>query len=108
MAWESSSELGSVMILNPIVGNSLETVSQNSKHHMSNKLFVGNLSFNVTENQLQDTFAAYGTVTEAINTLRAKGFNLDFNLQENCLVCNNNSYDFMPFNYSSKIALHTL
>jgi RNA recognition motif-containing protein len=32
---------------------------------MSNKLFVGNLSFNVTENQLQDTFAAHGTVVEA-------------------------------------------
>ena len=32
---------------------------------MSNKLFVGNLSFNITEIQLQDTFAAYGTVVEA-------------------------------------------
>ena len=32
---------------------------------MSNKLFVGNLSFNITENQLQDTFAAHGTVVEA-------------------------------------------
>jgi RNA recognition motif-containing protein len=32
---------------------------------MSNKLYVGNLSFNITENELQDTFAAYGTVTEA-------------------------------------------
>jgi RNA recognition motif-containing protein len=32
---------------------------------MSNKLFVGNLSFNVTENDLQDTFAAHGTVVEA-------------------------------------------
>ena len=31
---------------------------------MSTKLFVGNLSFNVTENQLQDTFAAHGTVVE--------------------------------------------
>lgn len=31
---------------------------------MSNKLFVGNLSFNVTENDLQDAFAAHGTVTE--------------------------------------------
>jgi RNA recognition motif-containing protein len=31
---------------------------------MSNKLFVGNLSFNTTENSLQDAFAAYGTVTE--------------------------------------------
>jgi cold-inducible RNA-binding protein len=32
---------------------------------MSNKLFVGNLSFNTTENDLQDMFAAFGTVTEA-------------------------------------------
>jgi RNA recognition motif-containing protein len=32
---------------------------------MSNKLFVGNLSFNMTENDLQDAFAAHGTVTEA-------------------------------------------
>ena len=31
---------------------------------MSNKLFVGNLSFNTTENDLQDAFAAFGTVTE--------------------------------------------
>jgi cold-inducible RNA-binding protein len=31
---------------------------------MSTKLFVGNLSFNATENQLQDMFAAHGTVTE--------------------------------------------
>jgi len=32
---------------------------------MSNKLFVGNLSFNTTENDLNDAFAAFGTVTEA-------------------------------------------
>jgi len=32
---------------------------------MNNKLFVGNLSFNTTENDLQDAFAAFGTVTEA-------------------------------------------
>ena len=32
---------------------------------MNNKLFVGNLSFNVTENELEDTFAQYGTVLEA-------------------------------------------
>jgi RNA recognition motif-containing protein len=31
---------------------------------MNNKLFVGNLSFQTTENELQDAFAAYGTVTE--------------------------------------------
>jgi RNA recognition motif-containing protein len=32
---------------------------------MSAKLFVGNLSFDVTENDLQDAFAAFGTVVEA-------------------------------------------
>ncbi len=32
---------------------------------MNNKLFVGNLSFNTTENDLQDAFAAHGTVLEA-------------------------------------------
>src|SRR3954466_183427 len=31
---------------------------------MSSKLFVGNLSFNTTENDLNDAFAAFGTVTE--------------------------------------------
>ena len=32
---------------------------------MSAKLFVGNLSFNTTENALHDAFAAHGTVVEA-------------------------------------------
>ncbi len=32
---------------------------------MSNKLFVGNLSFNTTENDLHEAFAAHGTVVEA-------------------------------------------
>src|SRR4051812_20489619 len=46
---------------------------------MNNKLFVGNLSFNTTENDLQDTFAAHGTVVEANlmtdrMTGRARGF----------------------------------
>jgi len=31
---------------------------------MSSRLFVGNLSFNTTENALQDAFAAHGTVVE--------------------------------------------
>ena len=31
---------------------------------MSNKLFVGNLSYNTTENDLQDAFTAHGTVLE--------------------------------------------
>ncbi|MBN2505333.1 MAG: RNA-binding protein [Verrucomicrobia bacterium] len=46
---------------------------------MNTKLFVGNLSFNTTENDLQDAFAAHGTVTEANlmvdrNTGRPRGF----------------------------------
>jgi len=31
---------------------------------MSTKLFVGNLSYSVTENDLQDLFAQYGNVVE--------------------------------------------
>src|SRR5215218_9544233 len=46
---------------------------------MSNKLFVGNLSFNTTENDLQDAFAAHGTVVEAVLVMdrvsnRPRGF----------------------------------
>src|SRR5688572_1740542 len=32
---------------------------------MSNKMFVGNFSFNTIENDFQDAFAAHGTVIEA-------------------------------------------
>ncbi len=46
---------------------------------MSNKLFVGNLSFNTTENDLREAFAAHGTVLEANlmldrETGRGRGF----------------------------------
>src|SRR5436309_8667657 len=48
-----------------MVGNSRErAVSRKVKVIMSTKLFVGNLSFNTTENQLQDLFAAHGNVIE--------------------------------------------
>jgi len=41
---------------------------------MSNKIFVGNLDFKVTENDLQDAFAAFGTVVETnLVTDRATG-----------------------------------
>jgi RNA recognition motif-containing protein len=46
---------------------------------MSTKLFVGNLSFETTENSLQDAFAAHGTVLESNlvmdrDTGRPRGF----------------------------------
>src|SRR5580704_12775415 len=46
---------------------------------MNNKLFVGNLSFQTTENELNDAFAAFGSVTEANlmmdrTTNRSRGF----------------------------------
>ena len=46
---------------------------------MTSKLFVGNLSFNTTENDLQDAFAAHGPVSE-VNLMvdratgRSRGF----------------------------------
>src|SRR5256885_11459987 len=46
---------------------------------MSNKLFVGNLSFDTTENDLQDLFEKFGPVTE-VNLItdrmsgRSRGF----------------------------------
>ena len=46
---------------------------------MNTKLFVGNISFNTTENDLQDAFAAHGKVYE-VNLMmdratgRARGF----------------------------------
>ena len=50
-----------------MVGNSPEKrlVLNSKSSNMSTKLFVGNLSFNTTENDLQEAFAAHGTVVEA-------------------------------------------
>jgi cold-inducible RNA-binding protein len=71
------------MIRNPMVGNNLEQKgsSYRTSQNMSqnNKLFVGNLSFNTTENDLQDAFAAHGNVQE-VNLMmdrisgRSRGF----------------------------------
>ncbi|MDQ6609822.1 MAG: hypothetical protein M3Y85_08380 [Bacteroidota bacterium] len=34
----------------------------------------------------------YATVSEAINDLKKRGFTEDFNLEENCLVCNTKKF----------------
>ena len=48
-----------------MVGNSREkVVSEKVKSSMNTKLFVGNLSFNTTQEQLQDMFGAHGPVQE--------------------------------------------
>lgn len=55
------------------------TGNRGQKHHMNNKLFVGNLSFQTTENDLQDAFGAHGHVVEVNlmtdrSTGRSRGF----------------------------------
>ena len=40
---------------------------------------------------------AYDTVSQAIDGLRERGFTLDFNLGENCLICNNRKYNISDF-----------
>ncbi len=39
----------------------------------------------------------YDTVTEALAGLRQRGFTLDFNLTENCLICQGKRFDVIDF-----------
>lgn len=39
----------------------------------------------------------YDTLSAAINGLRKRGYQLDFNLAENCLVCRGNRFDIHDF-----------
>ncbi len=39
----------------------------------------------------------YATVSQAIEELRKKGFTLDFNLEENCIVCESDKYNVDDF-----------
>jgi hypothetical protein len=39
----------------------------------------------------------YDTVTEALDGLRQRGFTLDFNLEENCLMCNGDRFNVDDF-----------
>ena len=36
---------------------------------------------------------AYDTVSQAVNELRARGFTMDFNLKENCIICNQQEFN---------------
>src|SRR5690242_14327614 len=35
----------------------------------------------------------YDTVTAAVNGLKERGYTLDFNLEENCIVCNEDKFN---------------
>lgn len=39
----------------------------------------------------------YDTVSEAVNGLKKRGYNLDFNLEENCLICQDNRFEINHF-----------
>ncbi len=39
----------------------------------------------------------YATVLVAIQNLRNEGYNVDFNLEENCLICGANKYTVDDF-----------
>ena len=38
-------------------------------------------------------FYAYDTVSQAVNELKKRGYTLDFNLQENCIICNQQKFN---------------
>lgn len=40
---------------------------------------------------------SYDTLSEAVNDLRKRGFTVDFNLQENCLVCHSDKFNIEDF-----------
>jgi hypothetical protein len=39
----------------------------------------------------------YDTVTEAVNGLKNRGYTLDYNLAENCLICHGDRYNIDDF-----------
>jgi hypothetical protein len=40
---------------------------------------------------------SYDTVSEAVNGLKKRGFDVDFNLQENCIVCHGDKFSIDDF-----------
>ena len=41
--------------------------------------------------------AAYDTVTQAVNDLKRRGYTMDFNLAENCIVCHEDKFNPAEF-----------
>ena len=39
----------------------------------------------------------YASTSVAVNNLRKEGFNVDFNLEENCIICGSDKYDVDDF-----------
>lgn len=39
----------------------------------------------------------YDTVSAAVNGLKTRGYETDFNLEENCLICGGDKYDVADF-----------
>lgn len=40
---------------------------------------------------------SYDTLSQAVNGLKDRGYTIDFNLTENCLVCHGDKYDIDDF-----------
>lgn len=40
---------------------------------------------------------AYDTVSEAVNELKKRGYTVDFNLGENCIVCHSDRFNLSEF-----------
>jgi cold-inducible RNA-binding protein len=67
------------MIRNPISGNGLTADESTKSSSMNSKLYVGNMSFNTTEDGLRTAFGQFGSVTDVYiandrETGRPRGF----------------------------------
>ena len=40
---------------------------------------------------------AYDTVSDAVKGLKNRGYNMDFNLRDNCLICHEDKFDIDDF-----------
>jgi cold-inducible RNA-binding protein len=64
---------------NPNFGNTLRNDRSRKKTHMNSKLYIGNLSFNTTEDAIRQAFGAHGDITDIYvamdrETGRPRGF----------------------------------